>query len=194
MTLNFFVYLCHMKETKKQILNSAISIWGDDLNGTLDDIAGHTGISRRTLHRHYTGREDLMNSVFNHIIDEYLIHLRGIINTTSNEKDKLKDFLFYDIESGSRYLIFCQLRKAKYTEIETENANLKELYSIYISLFEGLKENQQIRKELSLNWLETLYMLIVETAVRSIDNGIDKKEVLEMAWSTFWNGIKGDSR
>ncbi len=179
-----------MKETKNKILQSAITIWGNDMMATLDDIAGNIGISRRTLHRHYTGREDLLKSVFNFIIDEYLLRLKEIMHETSDNKTRLKQFFLNDVESGSRYMVFCQLRKSKYKEFETEDDNFMEVYSIYTNLFQNLKDEKQIRPELSMYWLETIYMLMVEASLTSMDQGIEKSVCLDMAWSTFWNGIK----
>jgi len=181
-----------MNETKSKILQSAITVWGKNLVATLDDIAGHTGISRRTLHRHYTGRDDLMNSVFDHIIEEYLTHLKIIIQNSTSDKDNLKAFLEFDINSSKKYMIFCQLRKAEYAEIETENDAFQELYSIYLGLFKRLKENKQISEELSLQWIEVLYLTVVEASSRSIDSGLNTKECINMAWASLWNGIKSD--
>jgi len=142
----------------------------------------------------YTGREDLMNSVFNYIIEEQLIRLNDILAKYPGTKDRLREFLYLDIESGSQYMVFCQLRKTKYVEFEEENENFKELYAIYMALFKQPIENGQIRKELSASWLETFYMLMVETSLRSMEEGEDKEECFQMAWSCFWNGIKSDSK
>ncbi len=190
----FFHYVCHMNETKNKILQSAITVWGKNLAATLDDIASHTGISRRTLHRHYTGRDDLMNSVFDHIIEEYLTHLKIIIQNSSSDKDQLKAFLEFDINSSKKYMVFCQLRQAEYAEIETENDAFQELYSIYLGLFERLKENKQTSEKLTLQWLEIFYLTVVEASSKSIDAGLNKKECINMAWSSMWNGIKSDNQ
>lgn len=179
-----------MKETKNKILQSAITIWGENLAATLDDIAKYLGISRRTLHRHYSGRDDLLDSVFNYIIDEYLINLKQNIKINSSEKDKLKAFLRFDINSSKKYLVFCQLRKAEFQHIEIESENFKEMYLIYLNLFKKLQDDQEISKDLSLQWIETFYLSIVESSDKIIDSGIDIDECFDMAWFSLWNGIK----
>ncbi len=179
-----------MSETKTKILQTAIKEWGKDITSSLDDIAKQSGVSRRTLHRHYKGKEDLMVSVFSYIIEAYLVQTKLIIKDTPNLKERLKKFLNFDIESGSTYMMFCQLRKTSYKEMATEDANLKELYSIYMGLFQQLKEENQIREELSSQWLEVFYSTIIESALRSIEMGMTKEDSLVMAWSSFWNGIK----
>lgn len=179
-----------MSETKRKILKEAIRTWGMDIGTSLDEIATNADISRRTLHRHYKGREDLMISVFNFIIDEYLIEAHKIIQDNLNQKDQLEAFLNFDIASGSQYMMFCQLRKTSYKDIATQNAHFIELYAIYMNLFVDLKNKGEVRKGLSLQWLEIFYSTIVESAVRSIEVGLNKEECIAMAWSSFWNGIK----
>lgn len=179
-----------MKETKNQILQSAILVWGNNLAATLDDIASHSGISRRTLHRHYSGRDDLLDSVFNYIIDEYLLSLEQNIKNSINDKELLKAFLWFDIKSSKKYLVFCQLRKAEFQHIEVENNNFKEMYAIYMNLFKKLQDHQKISKNLSLQWIESFYLSIVETSDKIIDSGVDINECFEMAWFSLWNGIK----
>ncbi len=188
--IEFYLYICHMRETKDQILQSAIMVWGKNLAATLDDIAKHTGISRRTLHRHYSGRDDLLDAVFNYIIDEYLINLKQNIKNSTSEKEKLKSFLQFDINSSKKYLVFCQLRKAEFQHIEIENENFKEMYLIYLGLFKQLQDNKEISKDLSLQWIETFYLSIVESSDKIIDSGINMDECFDMAWFSLWNGIK----
>ncbi|MCT4588916.1 MAG: TetR/AcrR family transcriptional regulator [Carboxylicivirga sp.] len=182
-----------MKETKTKILQSAITTWGKDLSATLDDIAGNLGISRRTLHRHYSGRDELMDSVFNFIINEYLFHLKKIIDDSPNDKDRLKAFLKFDINSAKKYMVFCQVRKEEYPEVATENENFIEMYSIYVQVFERLLAAQQISKDLSIQWMMNFYLSIVEASDKLIDNGLDKDECFQMAWQSFWNGIKSEN-
>ncbi len=179
-----------MNETKGKILQSAITVWGHNLNASLDDIASHIDISRRTLHRHYSGRDDLMNSVFNYIIELHLTQAKVIKQAPSSLKNKLKSLLYYDIESGSKYLIFCQLRKTNFEEMKSENIVLQELYAIYMDLFQQLKDEKKIREELSLQWLEIFYSTVIESVLKSIDSNGNKEECLNMGWSSYWNAIK----
>lgn len=193
MTRSFFFYFCHMSETKRKIIDSAIKLWGRELSISLDEIANNAGVSRRTLHRHFSGRDDLMVSVFNFIIEAYLKEIKEIINNESDNVSKLKAFLHYDIESGSDYMVFCQLRKSEFKEMLTEDPSLSELYALILGLFKTLKEENLIEENLSIKWLELFYSSIVETSLRSIYDGLEQEECLKMAWFSLWNGIKNNT-
>ncbi|MCG8326154.1 MAG: TetR/AcrR family transcriptional regulator [Chitinophagales bacterium] len=179
-----------MSETKRRILESAIKLWGKDFSTSLDEIATDAGTSRRSLHRHYDGRSDLLESVFKFIIGAYLKQIKEIINSPIDSISKLKAFLHYDISNGSDYMVFCQLRKSEFEEMLNEDPDLSELYTIILELFETLKAESLIAEQLSTQWLELFYSSIVESSFKSIKNGVNQEECFQMAWHSLWNGIK----
>lgn len=179
-----------MVETKNKIVQSAIALWGKDISCSLDDIANNVGVSRRTLHRHFSGKEDLIISVFDFIIEEYLNEVQSILNSSLTTVEKLKSFLVFDIKSGKNYMFFCQLRKTKYQKLEKGNDAFQALHNLYLGLFKQLKEEGKIDNGLSLSWIEIFYLSIVESANKGIESGFEEEECMAMSWLTFWKGIK----
>lgn len=186
----FLFYICHMDVTKSKILSAAIEVLGKDLGASLDEIAKHAGISRRTLHRHFNGREDIMNAVFNHIIAVYHKDVKSILRDDMSTEERMKAFLAYDIESGTKHTVFCQLRKNSYTEYAAENENLQELFDIINNLFESLIKEGKIRDEIPQLWLAAFYNGVLESALQSFKQGVLLETCQIIAWSSFWNGIK----
>lgn len=187
--MSFFYYICHMVETKSKIIQSAIVVWKQNLNASLDDIASHLGISRRTLHRHFSGRNDLVNSVFEILLQEYLSNVRQAIETKSNAVDKLKVLFLNDIESAEKYILFSHIQTTSHLQ---ESQDVKELFTIYSSLFNQLIATNKISERISLRWLELFYSTIIQTVINAIKSDLNKEDFVDMAWVTFWNGIKKD--
>lgn len=179
-----------MNKTKHIILVSAIEILGKNINASLDDIAVFANISRRTLHRHFSGREDLINSVLAFLLEEYLENIKKALRGRVELTHKLNSLLINDIESANKYLVFSQLRDLHKTNYTKDNPQIKELLSIYFQLFEQLKVQEKVSDPISLEWLKVFYSAVVEAAIKSIQAGQDKDECLKMAWLTLWNGIK----
>lgn len=178
-----------MSETKAKILQSAIDIWGKNLTHSLEDIADRVGISRRTLHRHYNGRDDLMNSVICHVIDEYLMNVEDIMQQQLSNEDKLKAMLEYDIKSSSKYRVFCQVRGGRTTQSGPGNENVEKVRQIMATLFSQLIKEEIIPDSLPLIWLEMFFSAVAETALNSIGFGISQEKCLEIAWASFYGGI-----
>jgi AcrR family transcriptional regulator len=174
-----------MSETPKKIIQSAIEIWGSDMQASLDDIASNINISRRTLHRHFSGRDDLLKSVFNNIFQESLNEVKAISKAYINLEERLAELFKHDLSNGSRFQVFCQIRKVQFQDLITQNPTLIELRKYYLDLFEELISQNSIRKELTVAWVETMYLSTIESA--SI---IKEQDQNAMAWTTFWNGIE----
>lgn len=190
MTFSFFVYICHMNETSSKIIQSAIKVWGNDIQASLDDIAKNVNISRRTLHRHFSGRDDLLKSVFELIFQNSLIEVKRLVKEYSNLEERLAAFFKYDVYSGSETQVFCQIRKTQFQELIYHNQSLIELRQIYLDLFEVLKKQNAIREELTVEWIETMYLVVLESVLTNSIEDSNIEEQILMAWTTFWNGIK----
>ena len=52
-----------MKDTKQKILSAATRVWNQNPSAPLKDIAKAAGVSRMTLHRHFDGREALLEAI-----------------------------------------------------------------------------------------------------------------------------------
>jgi len=174
-----------MSETSTKIIHSAIEVFGENIQATLDDIATNINISRRTLHRHYSGREDLLKSVFNFIFLESLEEVKTISKTHSNLEERLAALFNHDLNLGKRFQVFCQLRKTQYQDMISQNPRLIELRQYYINLFEDLISENSIRTELTSTWVEAIYLSTIDSALN-----LQEQNQNSMAWTTFWNGIK----
>ena len=52
-----------MKDTTRKILAAATQVWNENPSAPLKDIAEAAGVSRMTLHRHFEGREALLEAI-----------------------------------------------------------------------------------------------------------------------------------
>lgn len=178
-----------MNETKSKILHAAIELLANDANATLDEIAKHIGMSRRTLHRHYEGRKDLIESVLSYLLKEYLASVNDQLHQDISDLDKLKALLSNDIKSVEKYLVFNNINRVEKTDFSEKNTDVKELHRLYRHFFESLITQGLISDSFSIEWVEAYYTSIVEASIRAIQNGLSIEECLNMAWMSFKNGI-----
>jgi len=47
--------------TKERIIDAAIEVFNEDLSAPLQKVADVAGVTRRTLHRYFKGREELVS-------------------------------------------------------------------------------------------------------------------------------------
>lgn len=180
-----------MNETANKILKAAITLWSKDTNTSLDDIAKHIGISRRTLHRHYQGRKDLVKKVMEHLIKTYLKSIEELLSQKDvNIESKIKKLFFNDIKSADRYLVYRNLRKSELPDFDTKNMDVQRLLNLYHSIFNEFKKSGLIAEIHTVEWLEAFYSSVIEAAIKMIKYKNEDEEYMFIAWKSFWNGIK----
>lgn len=182
-------YICHMNETKSKILHAAIALLAKDANVTLDEIAKHIGVTRRTLHRHYDGRKDLIDSVLRGLLEEYMGSVKEQLSQDISDLDKLKSLLCNDIESVEKYLVFTNIQRTEKTNFYENNTEVKELHLLYRHFFERLIAQGLIVDTFNIEWVEAYYTSVVEASIKAIQNGLSVEECIKMAWKSFQNGI-----
>ncbi|MEJ7658919.1 MAG: helix-turn-helix domain-containing protein [Hymenobacter sp.] len=49
-----------MPDTQQHIVEAAIRVFNEDYSAPLEKVAERAGVTRRTLHRHFAGRDELL--------------------------------------------------------------------------------------------------------------------------------------
>ena len=189
--MRHFSYICLMGKTKNKILHAAIELWSRDKNATLDDISQHIGISRRTLHRQYNGRDDLKLSVLNHLVNEYLKSVEEKLTEPSETPiEKLKKLFYNDIRNADNYIVYRNLQEETYSASLENDADIQKLHHIYKSIFSELVQTGLVNNLVTEAWIEVFYASVVEATIKALRNGGEMEDLMFIGWKSFWNGIK----
>lgn len=179
-----------MNETRRKILESAITLWATNSQATLEQIATDIGISRRTLHRHYDGREDLIVSVLNYLVSEYLQTIdKTLLKAAESPLAKLKALFFNDIANATHYVVYKNLSQIMVLDNEEMKMSQQKLHNIYHAVFLSLIDSAEVSSKVTAKWLELFYAAVIEAVIKGIQEG-KELDLANLAWSTFWAGIK----
>ena len=91
--------------TKDRIKEVALGLfaWRGYEATTMDEIAKGVQIKTSSLYSHFTGKEDLFNSIYEDLAEEYLVLMENIIHSSSNMEPK--EALYYICEQYIDYYI-----------------------------------------------------------------------------------------
>lgn len=167
--------------TKERILEEALSLFAQrGYDGTgVDLIAKHVGIKGPSLYKHFTGKEDIMNSLIQEAERRYAEYFGSEMNIGKIPESKeeftqmaLKKVSFSMNDPVIRkirmFLVQEQFRNEYLAEITTKH-QLDEVQMIYTKIIEGMMENGLIEKddpELLAAQLISPIMLLVAKADR----------------------------
>ncbi len=116
MFLGFLLYLCRrIMENKKEFLAklSDLFIENGSKTVTMDDVAKAFGISKKTLYIKYKNKEELIEEVLRHKLDEIIERLKYLDQTVENAIERMlcRDEEIEKVASSNNTLLIKQLMK-----------------------------------------------------------------------------------
>ena len=182
-----------MIDTRAKIIESAIVIFNDDLSAPLQKVADNAAVTRRTLHRYFKDRNELV-SVCMQVIE--LICKKAMIaalESSDEPLEQLEHMVYAAIECGIKYSVFNRLHQGKGHEHTHQNKNCQD-YDIIYKKFEGiiikLKTQGKVDSQMSTQWIKVLLSGIVESTVRAkSDTGKGSEEIKNIAWVSYMKAI-----
>lgn len=181
-----------MEVTKEKIVNAAIQLLSKNTAFTLDDAAHLAGISRRTLHRYFDGRDALIDSCKVKLLktcNEAMVKAYG---SSKDPVVQLERMLYAAIDTGVQSAFMKKMFEAT-TYSEAQNEGLfdgNDIKSNWFKLVRCLHEEEKINRELTIAWVFNLFGGIIDTAIIAVDAGdVAKNDVKSFAWFSFSNGI-----
>lgn len=181
-----------MKDTKGKIIESAISVLNKDETASIEQIAIAAGVTRRTIHRYFKDRLNLIEHCKENMLAVCNEKMTSPFKSSADPVTQIEYMLYAAIEVGNQYCFLKKLyQHTDYSEIkknsesEYENVRLE-----WFRLIENLQYNGKIDAELTIGWIYNLFGGIIETAVISVQSGnITLNEVKKFAWISFKGGI-----
>ena len=180
-----------MTKSNLKIIAAAIEVLNKDPSTRIDAIAEVAGVSRRTLHRHFSTREDLLKACAAWIMDKILNDVQSATQTHQEPLTQLRQMFDDDLAKG-QYFEFCQ-KFMSYFENATIQRKFNEMGQLFRSTLDQAKAAGLIDPGLSNDWLEYIWMGIVRGANQALAEGaVAPKAVNDLAWRAFAYGmIKG---
>jgi AcrR family transcriptional regulator len=152
-----------MSVTRDELLRAAADFLGRRPNATQDEIATAVGVSRATLHRHFSGRLALMEA----LEDLAIAEMREVLKAVRLHEDSATEAL-------RRLVVACQpvspylallYTQSQEPDLDTTLDCWQEVDTAITSLFQRGQRDGEFRPDLTAAWLtEAFYSLVGGTA------------------------------
>ncbi|NMM47736.1 TetR/AcrR family transcriptional regulator [Marinigracilibium pacificum] len=177
-------------DTKTKIILAAIKVISTSPSAPMEEIAEAVNLNRRTLHRYFSGKEDLIKEIVAFASRTCLKKTIASIEISDNPNIQLKTMFEQDIECGYQFRFLYNF-KSNQQGLEKESAEYKEMLAIIRGLLKTLYSSGVINPKLTIDWVEKLYFSTIDAAINqktSMDESGD--QITEMAWISYFNAIK----
>ncbi|PZF71049.1 TetR/AcrR family transcriptional regulator [Taibaiella soli] len=179
--------------TNQAIIDSAISILNEDFSAPLDRIADKAGLNRRTLHRYFKDRSELIDACMNDMMQTWQRAMLAAYNSTTDPVGQLEQMLYAGIDCGVKYAFLNKLYSQPVKPIDTSNKDYQ-AYELakdkWFSIVPKLHRKKIISNKLSAPWIRLLFTNMIITTIEALRSGdIAANDIKKLAWYSFSRSI-----
>jgi|GEM_PF-253343 len=180
-------------ETRQKVIDAAIRLFNNDNAATLEQVATAAGVSRRTLHRYFTSRENLLSGCYAQMLDTWQSAVISSYDNASTPLVQLEQLLYTAIDCGTKFTFLMKLQPADIKEDKNTPATKEQYEQIRDSLFKSialLQKQGVIHDQLPRAWIRALFITMVSTTVTAASSGdIAGNQIKKLAWYSFSRSI-----
>jgi AcrR family transcriptional regulator len=181
-----------MQSTQQAIIDAAIGVFNEDYSAPLEQVAAQAGVTRRTLHRYFAGREELLACCELEMQRTCRLALTQALDSSADPLTQLENMLYAVVDCGAKYSFFHKLHtQPQHRGIpHAGEADYDVLHGRYRRLIEQLQMKGLISPLLSAEWVKMLMSGIVSATINADSFGaVDKAHTKQFAWFSFSKGI-----
>lgn len=173
------------------ILAAAFELLAENPGASLADIAKRAGVGRATLHRYFSGRDDLILALTKAAIREMDEAADAACEGCTSHSDALQKCLAALIPLGDRYRFMASDPLDDHPEIASEFARQE---NETLEMVEGAKKEGLFDPTVPTSWIATAYEGLLYAAWESVQAGqATPTQAADLAWRTLTNGLGGQT-
>lgn len=187
------VYICDMEQTQQKIIDAAIQVFNEDFSAPLEKIAEKAEVTRRTLHRYYKTRQDLVESCEKDMQLRCKQAMLAALQSADDPLLQLENMLYAGIDCGAKYSFLHKLhmREGQHNSHgNDDNAEFNIISLQFTTIINTLRERGIINGNLTVEWVHMLFSSVIAATVNGAEYGtVAKKSLKQFAWFSFSKGI-----
>lgn len=185
-------YFCVM-DTRQKIIDAAITVLNEDFSASVDKIAERADLSRRTLHRYFADRKELINACMEDMMQAWQTAMLQACDSTQDPLIQLERMLYAGIDCGVRYVFMHKLLSyPDDNEITNppQNAAYVTARDNWFQMIPALQHQQLISEHVNATWIRLLFIQMISVTVQAYRSGdIAQNEIKKLAWYSFRRSI-----
>ncbi|MEH6306801.1 TetR/AcrR family transcriptional regulator [Olivibacter sp. CPCC 100613] len=181
------------EETQQKIINAAILVFNEDFSASLEKVAEKALVTRRTLHRYFKDREELLVRCEEAMQRNCKRAMDAALESSAIPLKKLERMLYAAIDCGVEYAFFQKIHHRDGHKHDANNqgcATYESINNRCRQLILQLQEEGFISKRLTVDWVLVFLGGVVATTVSmALLNNIAEISLREYAWFSFSKGV-----
>ncbi|MBC7921615.1 MAG: TetR/AcrR family transcriptional regulator [Ferruginibacter sp.] len=182
-----------MQNTQQNIVDAAILVFNEDYSAPLEKVAEKAAVTRRTLHRYFKGRDELLASCEQEMQRSCNHAMTQALASSDNPLTQLENMLYAGVDCGAKYSFFSKLHTRAEHQHSPHNADCAEydaVYGHYRAVITRLQAQGTISQHITAEWVAMLFSGVIAATINAEAFGsVAKKSLKQFAWFSFSKGI-----
>lgn len=171
-------------DTRQLIIENAILALNENFSATFENIAISCGLNRRTLHRYFKNRDELLEACYKDMIEAWEQAAISVFHRYTDVLTRLEYLLYAAVDSGVKYTFLMKMNEsAEYSFKIAHSADYLILREELFNAILELQNKKSIEKKQPLSWITILFTNMVSATVTAYKTGeIAPNEVKKLGW------------
>ena len=182
-----------IQDTRQSIVDAAIEVFNEDLSAPLEKVADKAGTTRRTLHRYFKDRKELMDCCEAEMQRACKIANNNAYNASDDPLERLENMFYAALSCGTKSAFLNKIHSRqdhRHNHRDKNCSKYDETVSLWKSHLTVMQEKGLINKELTICWINALFNSIVSATIcAQVTASTDDESRREFAWYSFSKGI-----
>ena len=174
------------------IIESGFRLLARNPSASLEDIANSAGVGRATLHRHFNGRDDLMETLALTALRELDEAAETAAEGAPSWTSAMKRILYALIPLGNRHSFIWREPIEHLPAIQTK---MQKLAAKTSEMIEAAKKEGTFHDTVPTEWISQAYDNLIYAAWELVRSGeATPKQAAALAWTTLTHGLRDKIR
>ncbi len=182
-----------MEITERKIIDAAIVTFNDDLSASLETVAERAGVTRRTLHRYFKDRTQLLEACTSEMQASCRAAMTAAYGSSSDPLRQLELMLYAGIDCGYKYAFLKKLyQRTRYQDAGEATAGVAydTIMDKWRALVVSLQKQEIISPQLTTPWVFALFDGMINSTIDALRSGdIARNDIKKFAWFSFSRSI-----
>jgi AcrR family transcriptional regulator len=181
-----------VKSTKDKIIDAAVFCLNRNEKASIDEIANHLDLNRRTIHRYFKDRSTLIQCCQEKMIATCNYAMNEAYESSNDGLKQIENMFYAALIIGTEYSFVKKLfDRSGYSDVvNTEMQAYDNVKDKWFKLIAKLQETGVIRRSIPLPWIYNLFGGMIDIAISAQASGdVAVNDIKKLSWAAFKGSI-----
>ncbi|SDL55775.1 transcriptional regulator, TetR family [Pedobacter sp. ok626] len=181
-----------MKSTKDKIIDAAVFCLNRNEKASIDEIANHLDLNRRTIHRYFKDRSTLIQCCREKMMATCNKAMNEAYESSDDALKQVENMFYAALTIGTEYSFVKKLfDRSGYSDVVNSEMEVYDNVKYkWFMLIEKLQKTGVIRSAVPLPWIYNLFGGMIDIAISAQASGdIAVNDIKKLSWAAFKGSI-----